>query len=96
MWGSHTPLETTLLQRNIPRAQLGRISGARSTLLAGESPLGWAVGGILLAYVPSTSVIAFSVVACIVVRLGGLVPPTLRGLSLPPADLELGERQNNL
>ena len=86
MWGPYTPMETTLLQRNIPKEQLGRVFGARSTLLIGGSPLGLAVGGILLAFVPATSVIAFSALACILVGLSGLLSPTFRGLSLPSAD----------
>ena len=72
MWGPYTPMETTLLQRNVPKEQLGRVFGARSTLLTGGSPLGLAVGGILLAFVPATSMIAFSALACILVGLGGL------------------------
>jgi MFS family permease len=88
MWGPYTPMETTLLQRNVPNAQLGRVFGARSTLLTGGSPLGLAVGGILLAFVPSTAVIALSAVACILVGFGGLVTPAFRDLSLPPVDLE--------
>ncbi len=83
MWGPYTPMETTLLQRNIPKAQLGRVFGARSTLLIAGSPLGLAIGGILLAFLPSTSVIAFSALACILVGLGGLVSPTFRAMSLP-------------
>jgi len=86
MWGPYTPMETTLLQRNVPKEQLGRVFGARSTLLTGGSPLGLAVGGILLAFVPVTSVIAFSALACILVGLSGLASPTFRGLSLPSAD----------
>lgn len=86
MWGPYTPMETTLLQRNVPKAQLGRVFGARSTLLTGGSPLGLATGGILLAFVPSTSVIALSAFACILVGLGGLASPTFRGLSLRSAD----------
>ena len=86
MWGPYTPMETTLLQRNVPKAQLGRVFGARSTLLIGGSPLGLAIGGILLSFVPSTSVIALSAIACIIVGLGGLASPTFQGLSLPPAD----------
>ena len=88
MWGPYTPMETTLLQRNVPKSQLGRVFGARSTLLTAGSPLGLAVGGILLAFVPSTSVIAFSAMACILVGLGGLVSPTFRGVSLPSTDFE--------
>ena len=84
MWGPYTPMEATLLQRNVPKQQLGRVFGARSTLLTGGSPLGLAIGGILLAFVPSTSVIALSAMACIVVGLGGLISPAFRGLSLPP------------
>ena len=84
MWGPYTPMETTLLQRKVPKAQLGRVFGARSTLLTGGSPLGLAVGGILLAFVPSTGVIALSAVACILVGLSGLV--IFRGFQpkLPP------------
>jgi MFS family permease len=87
MWGPYTPMETTLLQRNVPKEQLGRVFGARSTLLIGGSPLGLAVGSILLAFVPATSVIAFSALACILVGLGGLLSPAFRGMSLPPADV---------
>ena len=86
MWGPYTPMETTLLQRNVPKAQLGRVFGARSTLLIGGSPLGLATGGLLLAFVPSTSVIALSACACILVGLVGLTSSTLRGLALPVAD----------
>jgi MFS family permease len=72
MWGPYTPMETTLLQRNVPKAQMGRVFAARSALLSGGSPLGLATGGILLAFVRSTSVIAFSAFACILVGLSGL------------------------
>ena len=82
MWGPYTPMETTLLQRNVPKAQLGRVFGARSTLLTGGSPLGLAVGGVMLAFVSSTSVIAFSAIACILVGLIGLASPAFRGLSI--------------
>jgi hypothetical protein len=85
MWGPYTPMETTLLQRNVPKAQLGRVFGARSTLLTAGSPLGLAAGGILLAFVPSTGVIALSALACILVGLSGLASRTFRGLSLPSA-----------
>jgi len=83
MWGPYTPMETTLLQRNIPRTQLGRVFGARSTLLTGGSPLGLAIGGILLGFVPPTLVIALSAIACIAVGVVGLLSPTFRALSLP-------------
>ena len=92
MWGPYTPMETTLLQRNVPKEQLGRVFGARSTLLTGGSPLGLAVGGILLAYVPSTSVIAFSALACILVGLGGLAAPTFREMSLPAAEFKFVDK----
>jgi MFS family permease len=89
MWGPYTPMETTLLQRNVPRAQLGRVFGARSTLLTGGSPLGLAVGGILLAFTPAPSIIALSAIACIAVGLGALASPAFRSLSLPPAEPDL-------
>ncbi len=86
MWGPYTPMETTLLQRNVPKAQRGRVFGARSTLLIGGSPLGLATGGMLLAFVPSTSVIALSAFACVLVGFIGLTSSTLRDLALPAAD----------
>jgi MFS family permease len=85
MWGPYTPMETTLLQRHIPRAELGRVFGARSTLLTAGSPLGLAVGGLLLAFVPSPLVIALSALACMLVGLGGLLSPAFRDISLPSA-----------
>ena len=88
MWGPYTPLETTLLQRNVPKAQLGRVFGARSTLLTAGSPLGLAVGGLLLGFVPATSLIALSAFACILVGVGALVSPAFRGLSLPAVDFD--------
>lgn len=91
MWGPYTPMETTLLQRNIPKEQLGRVFGARSTLLTGGSPLGLAVGGILLAFVPATTVIAFSAVACILVGIGGLISPAFRNMSFTSSSLDIVE-----
>ncbi len=88
MWGPYTPMETTLLQRHVPRAQLGRVFGARSTLLTGGSPLGLAIGGILLAFVPSTTVIAFSALACVLVGLSGLASPAFRRLSFAPENYD--------
>jgi MFS family permease len=92
MWGPYTPMETTLLQRQVPRAQLGRVFGARSTLLTAGSPVGLAMGGILLAFVPSTGVIAISAIACILVGLIGLASPSFQNLSLPPV-VGAGDRQ---
>jgi hypothetical protein len=73
---------------NLAATQLGRVFGARSTLLTGGSLLGLAIGGVLLAFVPATGVIALSAVACLLVGLSALVTPAFRGLSLPPMDLE--------
>lgn len=87
MWGPFTPMETTLLQRSVPKTQLGRVFGARSTLLVSGAPLGLAVGGVLLAFLPSTALIAFSGVASVLVGLGGLASPTLREISLSSTSL---------
>ncbi len=65
MRGPYTPLETTLLQRTVPKAQLGRVLGARTTLLTSGSPLGLAVSGVLLAFVPTTVLIMLSGLACV-------------------------------
>jgi MFS family permease len=86
VWGPYTPMETTLLQRSVPKAQLGRVFGARSALLTAGSPLGLAAGGLLLAVIPATSVIALSAIACALVGLGGLVSPAFRGWPHPAAD----------
>jgi MFS family permease len=86
MWGPYTPMETTLLQRSVPKEQLGRVFGARSALLTAGSPLGLATGGLLLTVVPPTIVIAFSAVACLLVGLWGLVLPTFRAALRPAAE----------
>lgn len=78
VWGPYTPLETTLLQRSVPRDQLGRVFGARSTLLIGGAPLGIALGGAMLAFLPSTALIALSGAACVAVGLVGLQSRALR------------------
>ena len=96
MWGPYTPMEATLLQRNVPKEQLGRVFGARSTLLTGGSPLGLAIGGVMLAFVPSTIVIALSAFACILVGLAGLVSPAFRGLSMLPAVSNDVKMQNKI
>lgn len=83
MWGPYTPLETTLLQRTVPKEQLGRVFGARSALLTSGAPFGLAVAGALLTFVPATALIVFSGLACVLVGVGGLVSPTLRKLALP-------------
>ena len=94
MWGPYTPLETTLLQRSVPQAELGRVFGARSALLTGGAPLGLATGGILLAFLPSNIVIALSALACILVGLSVLVLPGFRSVSLPPSDFDASHSIN--
>jgi MFS family permease len=81
IWGPYTPMETTLLQRSVPKAQLGSVFGARSSVLTAGSPFGLAVGGLLLAVIPPSGVIALSAAACILVGVGGLASPGFRGLS---------------
>jgi hypothetical protein len=92
MWGPYTPMETTLLQRTMPKEQLGRAFGARSTLLTSGVPLGFGVGGVLLAFVPSTVLIALSGLTCVLVGVDGLASPTLRTLSLAPSAQRVTER----
>ena len=86
VWGPYTPLETTLLRRTVPKAQLGRVLGARTTLLTSGSPLGLAVSG-LLAFVPTTVLIMPSGLACVLVGEAG--SPTLRNLSSPATAKEI-------
>ncbi len=85
MWGPYSPIETTLLQRTVPKKQLGRVFGARATLVSSGVPLGIAVGGVLLTFLPSTILIAISGFACVLVGLGGLASPALRRVSFESA-----------
>jgi len=85
VWGPYVPLETTFLQRVVPRDQLGRVFGFRSTLLMSAAPLGIAGGGALLAILPSTVLIGLSAAACVAVGLLGLASRTLRRAAVPPS-----------
>jgi len=86
-WAPYTPMETTLLQRLVPAGIRGQVFGARHSLVVAASPLGAAVGGVLLQYLSAPLVIAISGLACILAGLGGLASPSLRQLrrASPPA-----------
>lgn len=79
-WAPYTPMETTLLQRLVPAEIRGQVFGARYALVVAASPLGAALGGVLLQYLSAPLVIAISGVACILAGLGGLASPSLRQL----------------
>ena len=79
-WAPYTPMETTLLQRLVPAEIRGQVFGARHALVVTASPLGAALGGVLLQYLSAPLVIATSGVACILAGLGGLASPSLRQL----------------
>src|SRR5499433_3346317 len=79
-WAPYTPMETTLLQRLVPAEMRGQVFGARHSLVAAATPLGAAVGGVLIQFLSAPRVIALSGLACIVAGLGGLVSPSLRQL----------------
>ncbi len=79
-WAPYTPMETTLLQRLVPAEIRGQVFGARHALVGAASPLGAALGGLLLQYLSAPLVIAISGLACILAGLGGLVSPSLRQL----------------
>jgi MFS family permease len=81
-WAPYTPMETTLLQRLIPAEIRGQVFGARYSLVAAASPLGAALGGVLLQYLSAPLVIAISGIACILAGVGGLASPLLRQLQL--------------
>jgi predicted MFS family arabinose efflux permease len=49
-WAPYTPMETTLLQRLVPPEIRGQVFGARHSLVGAASPLGAALGGLLLQY----------------------------------------------
>lgn len=79
-WAPYTPMETTLLQRLIPAEIRGQVFGARHSLVAAASPLGAALGGVLLQYLSAPLVIATSGLACILAGLVGFASPSLRQL----------------
>ena len=79
-WSPYTPMETTLLQRLVPEEIRGQVFGARHSLVVASSPLGAAVGGVMLQFLSAPLVIAISGLACILAGLGGLVSPQLREL----------------
>lgn len=82
-WAPYTPMETTLLQRLVPADIRGQVFGARHSLVVAASPLGAALGGVLLQYLSAPLVIAISGLACILAGLGGLASPWLRQLQQP-------------
>jgi predicted MFS family arabinose efflux permease len=73
-------METTLLQRLVPTEIRGQAFGARHALIVAATPLGAALGGVLLQYLSAPLVTAISGLACILAGLGGLVSPSLRQL----------------
>jgi len=79
-WAPYTPMETTLLQRLVPPEIRGQVFGARHSLVGAATPLGAALGGLLLQYLSAPLVIAISGLACILAGLGGFVSPSLRQL----------------
>jgi MFS family permease len=79
-WAPYTPMETSLLQRLVPAGVRGQVFGARLALLAVATPLGAALGGVLLQSLSAPQVIAISGAACILSGLGGLASPSLRRL----------------
>ena len=92
-WGPYTPMETTLLQRSVAKEQLGRVFGARSTLLMSGTPLGLAIGGVMLTILPATALLAFAAVICIVLGVVGLASPVLRDLASTVVDSDIGPQR---
>jgi predicted MFS family arabinose efflux permease len=80
-WSPYNVIETSMIQRAIPAHLRGRVFGARSTLLAAGSPLGAALGGVLLDRSTAVSVIGFSALACMIAGLCGLLSTTLRNVT---------------
>jgi MFS family permease len=84
-WAPYTPMETSLLQRLVPAEVRGEVFGARLALVVAASPLGAALGGLLLQVLTAPQVIAISALACILAGVGGLASPALRRMQ--PGDL---------
>lgn len=76
----YTTMKNTLIQRLIPPHVRGQVFGAQYTILIVGSPMGAAVGGILLDVLSAPQVIAISGIACIVAGIAGLTSPALRGV----------------
>lgn len=83
-WAPYSPIETSLLQRLIPTSIRGQVFGARYAIITASAPLGVLVGGFMLEYLPPQAVIGISGLACVLVGIGGLLSPTMRGLSGKP------------
>jgi MFS family permease len=83
IWGPYTPLETTLLQRSIPKEQLGpRLRGALHPVDEWRTPgpgRGWGVAGLCFGAHLDCAVWSGLCTG----RPGGLASPTLRKLALP-------------
>jgi len=77
-WGPYLALEASLIQRNVPKSMHGRVFGARSAWLTPTAPLGTAVGGALLTFMPPWLLIVASGSLCVLAGLVALSVPQFR------------------
>jgi len=80
VWAPYVTLESSLLQRVVPAAALGRVFGVRRALTAAAMPLGAAAGGLLLQRAAPTAVIGLSAVTCLLAGAAALCAPALHRL----------------
>lgn len=83
VWAPYNVIDVSLMQRLIPAHLRGEVFGARSTLGAAGSPLGAALGGLLLGYVSGSVLISLSAALCVAVGMWGLSSRTVRSIRTP-------------
>lgn len=81
IWGPYPAVETTAVQRVVPRDELGALFGLQRALLVGAFPAGAAVGGLLLDHFAVTTVIAATTLACTTAGLAALASRSIRRIS---------------
>ena len=75
LWGPYYAIERSRFQRGVPDDVRGQVTGARAALCALGFPLGSAAGGLLLAGMPTTSVVMLLALGYLVLAV---VPLTIR------------------
>jgi hypothetical protein len=78
VWGPYLAIEASLIQRNVPKSMHGRVFGTRSAWLTPTAPLGTAVGGALLTFMPPWLLIVASGSLCVLAGLVALSVPQFR------------------
>jgi MFS family permease len=83
VWAPYVATEISVIQRRVPARNHGAVFGARRALLVTSSPVGAALGGLLLENMATLDVIALSAVMCVVAGAGCLALPSVRAIQPP-------------